>query len=141
MKHISHNRRLAFTLVEMLLVLAIMGVLLSMTVPNLLGRQQSANEDVTRGTIAGVAQAIQMYQLDHQGTLPTSREGLEALVSKVNRNDRNWRGPYIAEMPKDAWGNTLVYRFPGRKNPASYDLFSAGSDRNPGTDDDLGNWE
>ncbi|HBE71592.1 MAG TPA: hypothetical protein DDW52_25900, partial [Planctomycetaceae bacterium] len=89
MRHNPQKRRLAFTLVEMLLVLAIMGILLSMTVPNLLGRQQSANEDVTRGTIAGVVQAIQMYQLDHQGTLPASREGLEGLVTQANRSDRH----------------------------------------------------
>ena len=65
----------AFTLIELLLVLAILGTLMAMTVPNLMGRQETANVDVTQGSIAGVEQALQMYQLDHKGKLPVGREG------------------------------------------------------------------
>ncbi len=135
------KRKAAFTLIEMLLVLAIMGVLLSMTIPNLLGRQQTANIDITQGSIAGISQGIQMYQLDHQGALPTSREGLAALVTNPNTKDRRWRGPYLPELPLDAWGTAIEYKAPGRHNPQSYDLSSAGPDRIHGTDDDFGNWE
>lgn len=137
----NSSRRTAFTLIEMLLVLAILGVLMAMTVPNLLGRQTAANIDVTRGSIAGIEQAIQMYQLDHQGTFPGSREGLDALVSKVNPRDKRWRGPYLQKLPVDAWGTPFAYAAPGKRNSAGFDIVSAGPDRQLGTEDDFGNWE
>lgn len=136
----QNHARNAFTLIEMLLVLAILGVLLTMTVPNLLGRQEVANIDVTRGSIAGVQQAIRMYQLDHRGQVPSSRDGLRGLVQKTNSSDRHWRGPYIEQLPEDAWGTELNYVTPGKKN-SLYDIVSAGPDRVLGTEDDLGNWE
>jgi general secretion pathway protein G len=53
-----------------------------------------------------------------------------------------WRGPYLkrAAVPKDAWGNELVYESPGQYNEATYDLSSAGPDGMAGTDDDITNW-
>lgn len=135
----SRPRRQAFTLIEMLLVLAILGVLLTMAVPNLLGRQEVANVDITRGSIAGVKQALRMYQLDHHGQVPDAREGLQGLVEKVDSDDRRWRGPYLEEFPEDAWGQPLKYVVPGKHNKL-YDLVSAGPDQVQGTDDDIGNW-
>ena len=136
-----HRNRPAFTLIELLLVLAILGVLMAMTVPNLIGRQTAANIDVTRGSIAGIEQALQMYQLDHQGSLPDSKQGLEVLVSKTDKRDRSWRGPYLQKLPVDAWGTPFSYRVPGKRNGNGYDIISAGPDRQVGTADDFGNWE
>ena len=133
--------RSAFTLIELLLVLSIMGVLMAMVVPNLLGRQEHANIDITRGSIAGIEQALQMYQLDHQGAYPSSREGLQSLVQRPGKNDKRWRGPYLQKLPFDAWGNPFIYISPGKRNTGGYDIVSMGADRRQGTDDDIGNWE
>jgi general secretion pathway protein G len=54
----------------------------------------------------------------------------------------NWHGPYF-DPPKllvDPWGNKYIYKYPGKHNPNGYDLFSAGPDSKPGTDDDIVNW-
>lgn len=113
---------------------------MAMAVPNLLGRQETANIDVTQGSIAGIEQAIQMYQLDHQGALPNNRDGLKSLVEKSNQRDRKWRGPYLTKLPVDAWGTPFEYTSPGRKSKHAYEIVSAGPDLTHGTDDDLGNW-
>lgn len=135
----SSSPRQAFTLIELLLVLAILGTLMAMTVPNLMGRQETANIDVTQGSIAGVEQALQMYQLDHQGKLPTGRDGLRQLVEQPSRDPR-WRGPYLEEVPRDAWGQEFTLVIPGKRNPKKFDIVSPGPDQIPGTDDDVGNW-
>lgn len=140
LRNVCHPRR-GFTLIELLLVLAILGVMLAMVVPNLMGRQEHANADVTRGSIAGIEQAIKMYQLDHQGLVPSSREGLAALIEPASQRDKRWRGPYLPKVPLDAWGTAFEYQFPGKHNAKSFDIVSAGPDRQHGTPDDIGNWE
>ncbi len=137
----KRRQRTGFTLIELLLVLAILGVLMAMVIPNLMGRQQHANRDVTRGSISGIEHALQMYQLDHQGSLPGSRDGLQALVEAPQQRDRNWRGPYLPKLPVDAWGTPFEYHHPGKHNAQGYDIVSAGPDKTHGTQDDIGNWE
>ncbi len=61
------TRRSAFTLMELLLVLAILGVLMAMVVPELLGRQKYANIDATQVSVRGAEQALKMYAVDHLG--------------------------------------------------------------------------
>ena len=131
--------RRAFTLIEVLLVLAILGVIAGMVVPRLIGRQRFANEDATRLTIKGVEQALKLYALDHFGELPTTQAGLETLVSKPAQDAERWRGPYLESMPRDAWGRPLVYSLPGKRNPGGYDIVSSGQDGLPGTQDDISN--
>ena len=133
------HRRSAFTLMEVLLVLAIMGVIMSMVVPKLVGRQQYANIDATRISIRGVEQAIKLYSLDHTGKYPTTQQGLKVLVAKEGQDTR-WRGPYLEREALDAWGQPLQYTFPGSKTPGSPDILSAGPDRQFNTPDDIGNW-
>lgn len=130
-----------FTLIELLLVLSILGVLMAMVIPNLTGRQQHANTDVTRGSITGIEQALKMYQLDHQGLVPSTREGLDSLVKRPHKNSARWRGPYLDELPSDPWGNEFIYTAPGKHNASGYDITSMGPDRRQGTDDDIGNWK
>lgn len=141
MKRRHQRERTGFTLMEVLLVLAIMGIIMSMVVPKLLGRQQHANVDATRLSIRGVEQAIKMYALDHGGSFPASTNGLAILQEPPNSRDPRWRGPYLENNPVDAWGTPLNYSYPGRKNLRGFDIISAGPDRTPGTDDDIGNWD
>jgi general secretion pathway protein G len=136
----SKNDRSAFTLMELLLVLAILGVIMAMVVPELLGRQKYANIDATQISLRGAEQALKMYAVDHLGNMPSTAEGFSVLVQAKGNQDKRWRGPYLERMPADAWGTELKYEFPGRKNPTGFDISSAGPDKVFGTGDDIGNW-
>lgn len=137
MKNRTHS---GFTLIELLLVLAILGAIMAMVVPDLLNRQTYANQDATRGSIAGAEKAVEMYSIDHLGTYPPSSDGFAILIQDQSQ-DKRWRGPYLATKPKDAWGNALKYEYPARKSSGKFDIISAGPDGQHGTDDDIGNWE
>lgn len=136
----SKKLRSAFTLIELLLVLAILGVIMSMVIPNLLGRQKYANIDATRGSVKGAEQAVRMYALDHLGEYPTTADGFRVLVEAPRGKDSRWRGPYLTSIPQDAWGNDLVYQFPSKHAPSEFDVYSCGPDKAPNTGDDIGTW-
>lgn len=136
--------RRGFTLIEVLLVLAILGVIAAMVVPQLLGRQKQANVDATRLSINGLEQALELYAVDHSGEFPTTGEGLESLLVAPN-NDEKWHGPYLKEtksVPLDAWGRPLQYEYPGQHNTqgSKPDISSGGPDKAFGTNDDITNW-
>jgi general secretion pathway protein G len=89
--------------------------------------------------IQAIKTQLQLYK-NMSGFYPTTEQGLQALVTQPQNSPRptSWY-QLFKEMPKDPWGSDYIYRYPGVKNPAGYDLFSAGSDRQPDTaDDDLG---
>lgn len=141
MKPKQREKRSAFTLMELLLVLAILGVIMAMVVPELLGRQKYANIDATRISVRGAEQALKMYAVDHLGDMPSTSEGFAVLMQPKNAQDKRWRGPYLDRAPADAWGTQLKYEFPGRMNKSSFDVSSAGPDKVFGSDDDIGNWQ
>jgi len=98
----------------------------------------------TRQTKTSVAQvdvevnmplALDLYELD-MGEFPS---GLDCLTTNKNNSD-SWRGPYLKKLPKDAWGKAYYYKYPGERNKYGYDLYSAGPDGDPGTNDDITNW-
>ena len=136
----NRSARSAFTLMELLLVLAILLVIAGLVVPKLAGRQKVANIDATKVSIEGLQQAIQMYAIDHDGKNPTTSTGLDVLTQMVKK-DPQWRGPYLDKTPVDAWGEPFQYRCPGTHNKDGFDIISAGPDQAMGTDDDIGNWE
>lgn len=139
----SHVR--AFTLLEVLMVVVIIGLLAAFVVPNFFGAGERARKDLTQALIdSGLNGALDLYRA-HMGTYPPSDEGgLELLVEPPEEEEQaeKWAGPYIqkAEDLRDAWGNELFYEFPGEYNENSYDLYSAGPDGEEGTDDDIKNW-
>ncbi len=137
---VHRTLRAGFTLMELLLVLAILGVIMAMVVPNLLGRQKYANIDATQISVRGAEQALKMYSIDHLGDMPSTSEGFQALIQPRSTKDKRWRGPYLDRMPTDAWGVELKYEFPGRRNKSTFDVSSSGPDKTFGTDDDIGNW-
>lgn len=135
------SARRAFTLIEVLLVLAILGVIAAMVVPQFFGRQEQASIDATAVSIKGIEQALKMYQLDHNGAFPTTNDGLQVLVTAPD-GDAKWKGPYLEELPKDAWGKPFQYQYPPQHNTAAKkpDIWSGGLDQSNNTADDITNW-
>ncbi len=133
------NRRLAraFTLVELMLVVTIIGILAALVVPKMVGRSEQARETAARADIASFSTALDSFEVDN-GYYPKGSAGLADLVT-APRDARNWHGPYVKEISKDPWGNNYIYECPGRRNPNSYDLLSMGRDGRQGTEDDIAN--
>ncbi len=133
------NTTKAFTLVEIMLVVIIIGVLAAMVVPKLAGRSEEARLSVAKADVElNISTALKMFELDN-GVFPTTEEGLAALVA-VPGSARNWKGPYLDKAPLDPWGRAYQYRSPGTHRPADYDLHSLGRDGVEGRDDVV-NWQ
>lgn len=130
-----------FTLVEVLLVLAILGVIIGLVLPNLLGQQKTAMIKSANVQIHGIAEAVEFYVLDHNGTYPASIE--ELIVA--SGNDASWKGPYLKNttvVPADPWGSPIQYAYPGSNSTdGSPDIWSMGPDRQNNTADDVSNWK
>jgi general secretion pathway protein G len=136
----THRCRAGFTLMEVLLVLGILGVIMAMVVPRVLGRQKDAYIQAAKSSIHGVSEALKLYALDHGGAYPTTSQGLNVLLNKPGSSDRAWKGPYIEKQAVDPWGKKLEYRCPGVRNSEGFDVSSAGPDQTFGNADDIGNW-
>lgn len=133
-----------FTLIEILIALAIVGLLVGVVATRMDGIFGRSQEQVAEIFVnESMKTSLMRYRMD-TGDYPTTEEGLAALaVAPEARADR-WRGPYVetkgGKLASDPWGEPYQYRYPGTKNPAGYDLFSKGKDRAPDTADDIGNW-
>ena len=137
----SETRHLqrAFTLVELMLVVTIIGILAALVIPKIAGKGKEARIKAAYADIhGGIKGALGQYEVD-MGSYPKNLQDL--IVAPGNA--RNWHGPYFDPpvLPNDPWGNPYIYYFPGKHNPSSYDLLSAGLDAKEGTDDDIGNWQ
>lgn len=128
------RRRSAFTLAELLLVVVIIGILAGMAALKLSGRSQEARIARAYSDIKGeISTALDMFEQD-TGRLPTSDEGLKALMG--GEGIEGWKGPYLKALPTDPWGMEYQYT-QDAENAASYTISSAGPDRKPGTEDDI----
>lgn len=115
-----------FTLVEMLVVLAIIGLLVGFVGPRVLNYLSDSKARAARMQIEGFSAALDLFYLDNGG-YPSSTEGLNALVQKPDQA-AHWRGPYLKSyaIPNDPWGRAYVYRSPGQHG--SYDIVSLGAE-------------
>jgi len=128
----------AFTLVELMLVVTIIGILAALVIPKIAGKSEQARVTAAHADIyGGIKTALDSYEVDN-GFYPKS---LQDLIQQPS-NARNWHGPYFdpPKLPIDPWGDPYIYYYPGKHNPSGYDLLSAGPDAKEGTDDDIGNW-
>lgn len=137
----------AFTLIELMVVVVILGILAVFVVPRVANRPEQARVTKAQVEIANLEQALELYYLDN-GRYPDTEQGLEALVRKPGTGSEpsNWQpGGYLNKprVPEDPWGNPYVYVSPGTHN-SDYDLYSLGKDGQPGGegyDADITNWE
>lgn len=135
-------RQRAFTLIELMVILVIIGVLAALIVPNVIDRADESRVTAARSDVANLMQALKLYRLDNQ-RYPTQQQGLQALVQRPTQEPvpPNWR-PYLEKLPNDPWGRPYQYLNPGTYG--AVDVFSLGADGQPGgegNDADIGSWQ
>ncbi len=133
--------RNGFTLIEVMVVIAIIGVMAAIVTPKLLAQPDIARYNAAKASIKKLSAAIELYALQEQ-SLPSSERGLSALVAPGPESGNLY--PATGYIDKDdlldPWGNAWVYRTPGENGP--FDLISYGKDGVPGgegLDSDLTN--
>ncbi|MEW4487724.1 type II secretion system protein GspG [Thalassoglobus sp. JC818] len=138
----SRQRRSGFTLLEVLIVLAIIGVIAAMAVPQLLGQANVANERQTRSAILNLEQASDLYAVNNGFEPPTG--GQDAIQMMMTKDQESGAAAVLDKLPVDAWGEPLYYEYPNTKaetdRPA---IWSAGKNRQNenGSGDDINNWD
>lgn len=141
----STRKTAGFTLIEMMVVLAIIGTLAMLVGPTVFRNVGDANVTTARSQVEIFAVALDAYRLD-AGTYPTTEQGLSALRVRPTGDGvpRGWRGPYLRKaVPLDPWGRPYVYEAPGTHNPDSFDLYTLGRDGvagGEGEDADITSW-
>ena len=144
---IHYYRRLprfaGFTLIEVMVVIAILAILAALIVPKVMSRPDEARVVAARQDIAALMQALKLYRLDSK-RYPTTEQGLQALVARPSQAPvpDNWKtGGYVERLPMDPWGKPYQYLNPGLHG--ELDVFSYGADGalgGEGFDADIGNW-
>ena len=126
---INKNKQRGFTLIEIMIVVAIIGILSSLILPKIMGKPGEARTQKSKHDIRMVSSALNLYKLDNFN-YPTTEEGLEKLVDK-----------YLDRMPLDPWNNEYKYLSPG--SHGAFDLYSFGLDNQEGGElenTDINNW-
>jgi general secretion pathway protein G len=133
--------RAAFTLLEIMLVVTIIALLMGAAIWGMAGNFEEAQKTRVKADLSTITTQLTLYQASN-GFPPSTEQGLKALMVKPEGEPkpRSWR-PYMKSIPNDPWDTPYFYVQPGRHNPDSFDLFSAGKDRKPDTPDDVGNWK
>lgn len=131
-----------FTLIEIMVVVIILGILIALVAPNVIGNIDKAQITAAKTEIRTLEGALKFYRID-QFAYPSTEQGLEALVTKpADPNIRNWNpGGYVDRLPMDPWNRPYLYLSPGAQG--EIDVYTLGRDGQPGgegIDADIGNW-
>jgi general secretion pathway protein G len=142
----NRSRSGGFTLIEILVVIAVIAMLAALVGPNVFQHVGTARDATARSQIEMLGAALDAYRLDN-ARYPTTEQGLAALQSRPGTDPapNNWRGPYLRkDVPTDPWGGDYLYVSPGEVNTNGYDLVSLGADGEPGGEGeeaDITSWE
>jgi len=136
------DRRRAFTLLEMILVLGIIALLLGVGTYFMVNVLGDAEEGKVKADVQAISASLIRYKTKAR-IYPSEQQGLDALVNRPTSDPQpaSWKQFMKAQGIIDPWGEKYEYRYPGKHNPDSYDIFSKGLDKKAGTSDDLGNWD
>jgi len=136
----KRRRRAGFTLVEVLLVMVILVVIAGLAIRNYSGAQRKALINAAKAQAKQLASVAEQYHIDCRQYPPT----LEALIQPPPDlpDPSRWGGPYLQPpaIPLDPWDHPYQCAFPSMHGMDGPDIFSAGPDGQPGSDDDIGNW-
>ena len=139
------RHRAGFTLIEMLVVIAIIATLAAVIAPAIFRNVGDSKTAAAHSQVELFAMALGSYRLDNDA-FPTTEQGLEALRTAPTSGElpRRWRGPYLSKViAPDPWGRPWLYVSPGRANPQSFDLYTLGRDGRiggEGEDADVTSW-
>ena len=138
----QHPRTRGFTLIEIIVAIAILAILTALIVPRVVGKVDDAAVARARSDVQALTTALSLYKLDNN-YYPTTEQGLEALLDKPGGapEPANWK-TYLDKLPKDPWGRPYQYISPG--SHGDIDVYSLGKDGQvggEGIDADFGNWE
>ena len=128
-------RESGMTIIEILIVIALIGTIMTIVMTNVLSKNDEAKIDLAAVSLKKVAESLNIYKL-HNNRYPTAEDGLEALVTEPSSSSaRKWRGPYTeADKLKDPWGGDIRYEI---TYPGKFKLVSAGPDSEMDTPDDI----
>jgi general secretion pathway protein G len=124
----SARRQRGFSLIEIMVVIVIIGLLVGIVAPNVIGRADEARQQKVQADFKAIQTALKMYRIDNY-MYPTTEQGLDALVNKptLAPTPRNWKnGGYLESLQTDPWGNPYLYMSPGESR--DYDIYSLGAD-------------
>jgi len=139
----EQRRARGFTLIEIMVVVAILAILAAAVIPRIMDEPDKARVVKAKNDIRAIEAALNLYRLDNYA-YPTTDQGLESLISapSLGPEPANYKeGGYLNKMPKDPWGNEYQYLSPGENG--EIDVYSLGADRTPGGAGyaaDIGNW-
>lgn len=142
-RNLSHS---GFTLLELLAVLTILAIVVGIAGPAIFNQITKGKAQAAKAQIASIEKSLNTFYLDC-GFFPRSPEpGLDALINppSVGRQCSGYdKNGYLEDKkaPLDPWGMEFFYEAPGQNRPDSFDLYSAGPDGEPGTEDDVANWQ
>jgi general secretion pathway protein G len=137
------GRREGFTLIEVMIVIAIVLALMALVGVSLLSRKKDADKDLARYDILAIGQGMKMFYLDYS-RYPTDEEGIKVLWDKSglssDADQTKWRKCMEKPIPVDRWGTPWNYKQAGEHEDGMYDLWSNGPDKESGNDDDITSW-
>jgi general secretion pathway protein G len=141
--HLQKSFAAAFTLVEIMVVLVVIGIIAAAIVPKFMTTTHDAKVSTAKGNVAELESALERFYV-HMDRYPTTEEGLKVLVEAPTGEESKWRGPYVKMLRADPWEQPYQYRCPGTHHTSSFDLWSRGADKadgGEGPNADIGNWQ